>query len=83
MEEIDLRAEVDKEEGGCLKVIDLGDGLGRKKDLREMKGERGLGFNRYFELKSDDEIAVFITHFSFSSCLVWSDRTHMIMIYHP
>lgn len=39
-------------------MIDLGDNLGRKLDLREMKRERGLGFKRFFELKkSDDEIA--------------------------
>lgn len=60
MEEIDLRAEVDEEDGGCFKVIDLRDNLGMKTDLREMKRERGLGFKRFFELKSDDETANFI-----------------------
>lgn len=62
-EEMDLKAEVD--EDGSFKVwlvIDLGDNLGRKLDLREMKRERGLGFKRFFELKkSDDEIADFIS----------------------
>lgn len=56
---MDLKAEVD--EDGDL-VMDLGDSLGRKLDLREMKRERGLGFKRFLELKkSDDEIADFIS----------------------
>lgn len=43
-------------------MIDLGDNLGRKLELREIKRERGLGFNkRFFELKSEDETADFIS----------------------
>lgn len=45
-------------------MIELSDNLGRITDVREVKLGRGLGFNRFFNLRSDDETADFIVSLS-------------------
>lgn len=45
-------------------MSELSDNLGRITDVREVKRGRGLGFNSFFNLRSDDKTADFMVSFS-------------------